>query len=237
VSRELLQRAFRDTYGLDLQDVFGNLDLAIGSYRHAVSDTIPMATRVAWAARKDEIRRSEPGMTRQKFVYVMKRSSYERNWGKQYDRPTLGDRILAFLVKLVPPIGPLKALRFKMPTPDVEKLFMESFNRSAAQYEKALEQAQKGSLRLEDRNYDVGVVTAPGTYRLDDDIHAYWLDKLASKNFNTVTAQIANELLSYYSDLSAPINTKKNTKEWSRTVAQLNSLKNARMSLAAQVAP
>ena len=31
VSKPLLERAFRDTYGLEKKDVFGNLDLALGS--------------------------------------------------------------------------------------------------------------------------------------------------------------------------------------------------------------
>jgi hypothetical protein len=45
-------------------------------------------------------------MTRTRFVYIMSRSSYEGNWGKQYDRPSLADRILAFILRLLPPIGP-----------------------------------------------------------------------------------------------------------------------------------
>src|SRR5579875_3234651 len=108
VAQPLVERAFRDTYGLDTQDVFNDFPRAIESFRRAVSKTIPMATRIAWAAKKDEIERAQPGITRQRFLYVMKRSSYERNWGKQYDRPTLGDRILAVLLKLIHPIGPLK---------------------------------------------------------------------------------------------------------------------------------
>jgi hypothetical protein len=76
VAGPLLQRAFRDTYGLDLQDVFKDFDRAIESYRRSVSKTIPMATRVAWAERKNEIEKAEPGMTRERFVYVMSRSSY-----------------------------------------------------------------------------------------------------------------------------------------------------------------
>src|SRR6266550_3698547 len=33
-----LERAFSDTYGLQMKDLFGDLDLAIGTYRHAVSE-------------------------------------------------------------------------------------------------------------------------------------------------------------------------------------------------------
>jgi hypothetical protein len=226
VAKELLQRGFRDTYGLDLQDVFGDdFDRAVGSYRHDVSKTIPKATRIAWAQKKDDIQKTEPGMTKRRFIYVMRSSSYERNWGKDYDRPSLGERILAVLLKLLPPIGPLRALRFKMPTPPVEKLFMSSFNRSAAQYRQKLQDAQHNSLSLPDENYDVGTATPAGIYRLGDDARAYWLNKLAMKNFSSVTPEIQASLLDYYSDLNAPIHTRQNRKQWDRLLSELHDLR------------
>ena len=227
VSETVLRRAVRDTYGLDLEDLFRDFHRAMESYRHAVSQTIPKATRVAWAQREDQIQKSEPGMTREKFVYVMKRSSYERNWGKQYDRPSAGERILAVLLKLVPPIGPLKALKFKMPTLEVEKLFMESFNRASAQYYGTLEDASGRRLELPNKNYDVGVVTAPGSYRLEDDAQAVWLDLLAKKNFCSVTPAIAAELLAYYGNPGAPLHTKRNAEKWKKLEAELLVLKAA----------
>jgi hypothetical protein len=225
VASPVLERAIRDTYGLELKDLFRNFDRTVGSYRRAVSQTIPKATRIAWAARKDDIERLAPGMTRAKFLYAMKRSSYEREWGKQYDRPSAGERILAALLKLLPPIGPLKAVRFKLPTQDVEKLFTESFDRSTSQYRAAVGVGQVNALHLENKNYDVGVITPAGVYRLDDDTHAYWLNLLAQKRFGTVTAPISDELLSYYSNLNAPLHTKKRPKDWKRLLTQLDELK------------
>lgn len=225
VSKTVLQKGFHDTYGLDLQDVFSDFDRAVESYRRDVSKTIPTATRIAWAQRRGDIQHSQPGMTRQRFVYVMSRSSYEKNWGKQYDRPTATDRFLAFLLRLLPPIGPLKALRFKMPTPPVENLFMQSFTRATSQYQTVLKQSQDNSLQLDNRNYDVGVVTPAGTYFLDDKIQAYWLHRLAEKNFASVTPAIRTELLGYYGNLDAPIATKKDKKAWKELVAELQTLK------------
>lgn len=225
VPQPLVERAFRDTYGLEIQDLFQDFPRAIESFRKAVSKTIPMATRIAWAEKKHEIERSQPGMTRQRFVYVMSRSSYEREWGKEYDRPSAGDQTLAIILKLLPPIGPLRALKLRMPTPPVEKLFMESFDRSAKQFAGMVNVALDGSLRLEPRNYDVGVVTSAGAYRLDDDVQAYWLALLARKNFTTVTPAIRGELLDYYGDLSALIATRRNEKKWRQLVAELRQLK------------
>jgi hypothetical protein len=225
VSEPLVCRAFHDTYGLEIGDLFKDFHRAVESFRHAVSSTIPMASRVAWAAKQKEIEHAQPGITRERFVYIMKRSSYERSWGKQYDRPTPADRLIAVFVKLLPPIGPLRALSLKMPTPPVEKLFMESFERSAKQFAQAVDQAMDGSLHLPPKNYDVGVVTLAGQYRLDDDVQAFWLSVLAKKNFSTVTPEIRHELLVYYADLDAPIATKKDKRKWHDLVAQIQTLK------------
>ena len=47
VSKPLLERAFPVVYGLELNDVLTYEDLAVGSYRFAVSQLIPQMTRVA----------------------------------------------------------------------------------------------------------------------------------------------------------------------------------------------
>jgi Zinc dependent phospholipase C len=227
VAQPLVERAFRDTYGLDIQDLFKDFPRAIESFRRAVSKTIPMATRIAWAAKEGEIERAQPGITKQRFLYVMSRSSYERNWGKQYDRPTAADRILAVIVKLLPPLGPFRALKLKMPTPPVEMLFRDSFNRSTQQFAQAIDDAMDGTLRLPPKNYDVGVVTPAGAYRLEDNVQAYWLALLAGKNFATVTPAIKGELLGYYGDLNGPIATRRDKKKWMQLIAELHDLKAA----------
>jgi Zinc dependent phospholipase C len=227
VAKPVLERAFKDVYGLELRDLFPDFDRTIGSYRRAVSKTIPKATRIAWAQKKSEIQSSEPGVTRRRFVYVMKRSSYEHDWGRQYDHPSTGERILAVLLKLIPPIGPLNALKLKLPTPPVEKLFMRSFDRAVAQYGNRLSDSRANKLQLEDTNYDLGQVTGPGIYRLEDKIYAYWLDEMAKKGFASLTPEIKQNLLTYYRDLNAPIDTKKKPKDWNRVLAQLASLKAA----------
>lgn len=234
VAKGVLQRGFRDTYGLDLDDLFSDFDRAMNSYRRDVSKIIPRATRIAWAQKEDQIKGSQPSMTRLRFVFVMSRSSYEREWGKEYDKVTASDRIFAFLLKLLPPVGPLRALKFKMPTPEVETLFMASFDRAASQYGRELDASAEASLQLNDINYDVGVVTAAGTYRLQDNIEAFWVDKLAKKNFQTVTADMGTEILEFYNNLDAPIATKKDQKKWAALKQELVRLRGAIPTAAGQ---
>jgi hypothetical protein len=105
-----------------IEEVFLSLDLAIGSYRRAVGAILPALTKVAWQIKSQEIRKDAPGITRKKFLYNLSRSSYEKNWGSTYERPGVRSRMLAGVFRVVPRIGPFKALAFKRLTPQTEKL-------------------------------------------------------------------------------------------------------------------
>jgi len=225
VAAPLLQRAFRETYGFELNQMLDDFDQAIGSYRHALSTLIPLFTRVAWADHQAEIRRARPSMTKRKFLYAMSRSSYEREWGKKYDRPTLADRILAFIVKILPPVGRVSVLKFKTLSPPVEQLFMGSFDVASSEYRTQVGDERRRALRLVNTNFDVGVVTKPGQYRLQDETYAYWLDQLAMSNFTGLTSAVSKDILAFYGDLSAPISTKKHPKQWQQVLTELDQLK------------
>src|SRR5271157_1289929 len=55
ISKSALERAFQDTYDTPLSDVISNEDLAIGTFRRAISNVLPEMTRVALIARRKEI--------------------------------------------------------------------------------------------------------------------------------------------------------------------------------------
>lgn len=225
VATPLLERAFRDVYGLELKDLFSDFDRTVGSYRRAVSKTIPLATRIAWAERAHDIQGATPSMTRRRFIYVMSRSSYEREWGRRYERPSAREVMAAFFLKLLTPVGPLRALRFKMPTPAVEKLFMHSFDKSVENYTANLERVNDPTFRLKDENYDLGEAAPPAIYGLEDKAYAQWLDQLSHRQYLGVTPEICSAVLTYYRDLDAPFQTKKNRTEWTRLIGQLEELK------------
>jgi Zinc dependent phospholipase C len=227
VAKPLLEQAFRDTYSIELSSVVEHLDRALGSYRHAVSKTIPNATKIAWAQRKDEIEQSAPGITRRRFLYNVSRSSYEKEWGRDYDRPGVGARILAFLLKLIPKIGPLKALAFHMPSPEVEKMFMQGFNEAVSDYRTILNQADRRTLKLVNTNFDTGLPVKPATYKLADKTQARFLHMLAQNQFANVSPGVKAEILNYYSDLKLPFYTKQDPKEWEELVSELQELKTA----------
>jgi hypothetical protein len=225
VAAPLLEEAFRETYGLDLKEVLANEDKVLGSYRRDVSRLIPRATRIAWTLKKNEIQKDVPGITRKKFLYNLSRSSYEHQWGKDYQRPTFWDHVLAVLYKILPKFGPLRVLQLKTPTPETERMFQASFNATMDRYRNLLKEVGEDRLKLLNNNFDVGVATGPGEYRMNDDAHAELLQKLAEKNFAGMSPGLRNELLAFYADLNAPYTTKRKPEKWSKVEADLRKLK------------
>ncbi len=234
VAQPLLDRVFRESYGLELASVLDNEPQAIGSYRHAISSTIPKATRVAWALKKNEIQRDLPTMTRKRFLYNISRADYEKNWGRNYRAPTVGEKFLAFLFRLIPKKGPLKALALRTPTPQTEQWFEQSFNATLAEYRRLLSQWDQGRLVLINDNFDVGTVTPPGQYRLNDQTYSALLDRLAKRNFSGISPELRAELLRFYRDPSAPYATRKNRKAWERVQDELQRLQAVQPARAAE---
>jgi len=227
VSRPVLEQAFLETYGLELKDVLVNEDKALSSYRHDVGNLIPKATRIAWHLKKDEIKDDIPNATKRKFLFNLSRSNYEREWGKDYRKPSPYERFLAFLFKLIPKFGPLKILQFRTPTPQTEQMFEASFNATLDRYRGLLTEVREARLDLPNNNFDVGESTGPGKYRLNDEAHAELLDKLAENKFASATSDLKAELLHFFAEPDAPYATKRNAKAWAKVQTQLQQLRSA----------
>ena len=237
VSQDLLDRAFEQTYGLQLRNVLLDEQKALNSYRHAVSKTIPTATKVAWSLKKDEIQTELPGITKSRFRYNLSRSNYEREWGKNYQKPTMGQRFLAFLYRLIPKFGPLKVLQFKTPTPEAQRMFRASFNATLDEYRRLLAEVRNNHLDLPNDNFDVGEPTGPGKYAMNDDAHAKLLDKLANQKFAGTPSELRDELIQFYSEPDAPYSTKRDAKAWATVQSELTALKSTVSSAAAGNTP
>jgi hypothetical protein len=227
VSKDLLDRAFFETYSLHLNDVFGDTDLAIGTLRRAVSVVIPEMTRVALLARKQEIVRDTPNFHKRQFLYYLSRKSYEKEWGKGYRKPGAGTRVLAVFLRLVPKVGPFSALAFKIPSTPSEDMYINSVDLTVQDYGKLLHEARVEDLRLPNKDCDTGRDTQAGEYRLADKAYERLLRQLAKNNFEHLTPQLQNNVLEFYSNLNAPIWTKHNQKAWTETLANIEKLRAA----------
>ncbi len=230
VSKELVEKAFHETYGLEMKDVFKSISLALGTYRYTVSSILPEATKVAWELNKDAIIKAHPGMTKRKFLYYIKRSSFEKEWGKEYQRPGIFARILAFLFRIIPKVGPFRTLKFKQPTPQTVTLFMASFVKTEDFYRTLLSEQSSGHLHLDDTDLDTGRPTRPGEYPLADRTYAKLIRDLARKNFNGLTPELRAHLLAFFRNPKPPAPLKKKEKKkeeraWADTLAALEKLK------------
>ena len=225
ISKPLLERAFQDTYGIPLSDVISDEDLAIGTFRRAISKVLPEMTRVALLARQKELVAETPNFNSRKFRYYLSRANYQREWGKGYRRPGFGTRVLAFFLKFVPKVGPFKALDFKIPTQKTEDLYIASVNRTLDNYKGLLAEAGTKKLRLPNTDFDTGRMTHAGEYVLTDKSYAHLLDQLAQHNFEKITPELRENILSFYGDPTAPIATKRNTAAWEKIQDELQRLR------------
>jgi len=227
VAKPVLERAFLKTYGVKLSDIFANLDLSIGSFRWSVSRAIPEMTRVALLTKKDELVKENPSFAKKKFLYNLKRSEYEKEWGKKYQRPGLGARILAVIFKIIPKIGPFKTIAFKMPNPHTETLYLNSVNDTLEKYRAELRELKTGKLQLANMDFDTGKATSPGEYQLTDETYAKLLDKLTKTKYADLKPDVRENILVFYQNPSAPNFVKKKHEKWSKVQQELEELKTA----------
>src|SRR4029077_11360572 len=161
---------------------------------------------------------------KRKFLYRLSRSDYEKEWGKDYKKDGFRTRLFSILLRYMPKIGPFKALAFNNPTPQTEDLYFKSINTTVDQYRIFLEQVRAGSLELANRDFDSGKETKAAEYSLTDDTYAKLLGQLAERKFDLTSADLRDDILHFYSDLSAPIETKKDNVHWQSVLSSLDQL-------------
>ena len=229
VSKPLLERVFPVVYGMELKDVLTHEDLAVGSYRFAVSRMIPEMTQVALQTHKKEMMRETPNFARRKFLYRLSRSDYEKQWGKDYVKPGVRTRILSTLLRYMPKVGPFKGLAFNNPTPQTEDLYFKSINSTIEQYRAFLEQVRNNNLVLANCDLDTGQPTKAAEYSLTDDAYAKLLVQLSEKKFDLTSPELRANILQFYSDPSATIETKKDPARWHSVQTSLDLLESAEL--------
>jgi len=227
VAKPVLERAFLATYGLEMHDVFLAEDLAIGSYRHAVSETIPGITRIAWRDKREEIEKLDPGAAREKYIFNLSRKEYDQAYGTDYQKPGLLARFLAFLYKLLPKIGPLRPMEFKAPTKEAEALFLESFKSTRLRYRAALDALGAGRLDLPNTDFDTGKPSANHEYTLADKAYAELLHRLAGHPHAAVPDELRRNINAFFAASSTGIQGRKERKRADRITKDLAKL-NAR---------
>ena len=225
VSKPLLERTFPIIYGSELKDLLTHEDLAIGSYRFAVSRMIPQMTQIALRTHEKGKMKEKPDFAKKEFLYRLSRSEYEKEWGKDYTKPDYATRAWSVVLRYIPKIGPFKALAFNNPTPQTEDLYFKSINSTVDQYRVYLRQIGAGSLELVNTDFDTGKITKAAEYSLTDETYARLLSQLTQRKFDLTSTDLRINILDFYSDLSLPLATKRDSAKWQGLLSSRDQLK------------
>jgi hypothetical protein len=224
VADSLLNRAFMKTYGLDMKDIFPHLGLAISTFRWSVKELFPTITKAAWSIKKSEIKEKQPGTTGRKFKYRMHNKQYHEEFGKARRKPGFTAAVMAWLIRVLPKVGPLKALKFKTPGPQAEKLFIESFDTVSAHYALYIKEKIGTSHHLPDIDFDTGKKTALGEYPLCDEAYNELLLRLKKKDFATANMALRQNIIGFYKEKTDSSTEDKNAKEVQEALTELKTI-------------
>ena len=125
----------------------------------------------------------------------------------------------------MPKIGAFKALAFNSPTTQTAEMYFKSINTTIDQYRIYLQQVGAGSFKLANCDFDTGQETRAAEYSLTDETYARLLSQLQQRKFALTSPDLRNDILNFYSDLSLPLETKKNSAHWQSVLSSLDQLK------------
>lgn len=201
VSKPMLERAFQQTYGLELDQVIPNVDLSIATFRFAVNQLLPATARAAWYSQRKAIRKLSPQARRRDYLYKIDPRAFREEFGEHYERPGFGAQVMAFFINLLPKIGPLKTYAFKLPDAAGEAKFRASYRAVLVRFVALVREQPIDTTRthtLPDTNLDTGEPTRPAAYALADQTYAELLRELHQRKFEHLTPALRQALLAYF---------------------------------------
>lgn len=231
VPRGLLERTFAETYGLSLRSVLGRPKPALQSYDASVGKLLPDVAQAEVMVYRHHFPADPNTPAFHVFQQRQLRSRVENGWQKWKPKQGFKVHAIAFIIRLVrigPKVGPLSALAIKGPNAETERWYIESMNRSMADYEQLLDKLAKNprkELPLPDRDLDTGHEIRLGSYRLTDQTYAKLLRQLTSQPGRPVPFRLQHNILRFYADPQAKAPGKKNKKAWKRIQAELPILR------------
>ncbi len=215
VSKPVMERAFRQTYGIEMKQIFFNVDASVAMFRFAVNQLLPAAARAAWHHKHDEIRALSPRARRGDSLYHANRREYRREFGHDYERPGFGARLMAGVLKVLPKIGPLKPYAFTLPDVPGALQFHRSYQASVAQFGELVKEQPADTtktLPLPDTNLDTGEPTHPTTYVLADQTYGELLRQLHKHEFEHLTPALRTALLDFFAN-GIPVPTRETDRD------------------------
>ncbi|MEO6407011.1 MAG: zinc dependent phospholipase C family protein [Ferruginibacter sp.] len=199
VDTTVLAKAFKEVYGLDINDIHRNhFARSVETFRWVVANVFPLITRQAWAAKKKTILQQDSTATAQRFNYKMRQKVYDKDFGTGYKRPGFFPTFVSFFIRILPKLGPLRPLKFKVPTEVAEKQFAKSFDSIIYYYTLDIKKFSKNGPDKKDFDFDTGKPTNLCEYPLADETYAELLMKLAANNFYNTPPSLKENITAFY---------------------------------------
>jgi hypothetical protein len=203
VATRALDEAFSKSYGLRLDDLFASTEAAILSYRWAFRGLIHEATGIAWELYRADIQGLDPDATPAGFVYDVSREDFEQEFGKVTVEPGYFAKFFAFLVKLVPDVGPFERTIYKPLPADAQERFRSALEHAVTRYQGIVRAAAARHVDLAEVNLDTGAPTAFGQYEPADEAYAGLVEKLAEHDPQRAPAALRADIHRFYATRQA----------------------------------
>lgn len=228
VPRQVMERAFYDTYGLHLHNIIGDEFTSFRSYSWSVRQFLPRIAYAEVLLHRKGFPPDASGAQFQEFADRLKATDTAHRW-EQYrqHKPSIKTRVLAVLIFITPKIGVLSDLAIRGPQQDSEEDYVASLNRAMDEYTHLLgelSQKNKNGFAVPDLDLDTGYPTRPGTYRLTDETYASLLQRV-TRDTAMPPLGLRQNILAFYADPNSPIATKRNRKKWARVQEELAVLR------------
>jgi len=206
VPRKFLERAFRNTYGLDIHELLGRAHPALRSYRTSVRTFIPAFAEAEVVLHRHQFPAHAADGPYRILADRTARTNYERHWRHTYKGPGFKAHLLAILVFVIPKIGAASDLAIKIPTPETEDWYLRSVNTAVDAFQNMLEKLIKdgeASLALANIDLDTGNRVKLEDYPLADQTYAQLLERITSEPNRPIPECLRKNILEYYASSAA----------------------------------
>ena len=224
VPRDLLRKAFFETYGLNLPDIIGTKETSIRVYRYSVRRFLPNIARAEALLHRKSFPEDVSSPDLDELRTDLLQASTDNNWEAYRKKPGFTSHLYAGWIYILPKVGTLKMLSIKGPDQQTEVLYIKSVNRSIKALRFVLTNFDHIERYIPNRDLDTGLVVKPGGYPLTDRTYATLLAMITKHPEKVVPLQLKHDITAYYADPEAPIITKKDPKKWDQVQANLKTL-------------
>jgi hypothetical protein len=224
VPKEFLNRVFRETYGLDLNDLFKNYDVALNTYRWGFRTLINEGTGIAWQLYRQDIESEEPGISSKQFVDVISRAEFVQEFGKAFLEPGYFVQFVGFVGNFLPNVGPLKRLPYKPLPQDVQQLYFRAFRDAYNEYLEKVAATQKGKASIANLNLDTGARPAAGQYPPADKAYVELIERHAQEHFANTPKALADDMAEHFRDRDAALAFEQSSRKRAAALSAISEL-------------